>query len=217
MSREIEAWIKRTDFRALCAYDIRDVPGAVWIPLANGGYTLISSEDGDWARSRRSISWRMSNAKPYVGIIHRVLMKCPKGKQVDHVNDNTFDNRRSNLRIVNGQSEQEAHKSKRKGPTTSKFKGVLRVPSGTWVACIKIGLGSYKTREEAERTISGIPGGSVKKPHPKRSRSFQAYRRRQKGGFTSEREAAIQYDVYAWEHWRSLEPLNFPEMYANAV
>lgn len=32
--------------------------------------------------------------------LHRFLMNAPKGKYVDHINHNTLDNRRSNLRIV---------------------------------------------------------------------------------------------------------------------
>lgn len=35
-----------------------------------------------------------------VGMIHRWIMDAPKGLQVDHVNKNRLDNRRSNLRLV---------------------------------------------------------------------------------------------------------------------
>ena len=35
-----------------------------------------------------------------VGSIHRWIMDAPKGLQVDHINRNRLDNRRSNLRLV---------------------------------------------------------------------------------------------------------------------
>lgn len=33
--------------------------------------------------------------------LHRYIMSCPKGKYVDHMNHNTLDNRKQNLRITN--------------------------------------------------------------------------------------------------------------------
>lgn len=33
--------------------------------------------------------------------LHRYIMNCPKGKYVDHINHNTLDNRKENLRITN--------------------------------------------------------------------------------------------------------------------
>jgi hypothetical protein len=36
-----------------------------------------------------------------IGLYHRIVMNAVKGQQIDHINMDTFDNRRSNLRIAN--------------------------------------------------------------------------------------------------------------------
>lgn len=45
---------------------------------------------------------RHSNGYAVLGqkYVHRVIMNPPKGKVVDHINANRFDNRKENLRIV---------------------------------------------------------------------------------------------------------------------
>lgn len=40
------------------------------------------------------------NGKIYRGLLHRLITNCPKHLQVDHINGNPLDNRKSNLRIV---------------------------------------------------------------------------------------------------------------------
>ena len=54
--------------------------------------------------------------------LHTLLMKNPKGTYADHVNGNTLDNRRENLRICTP-SESNANLSKRVG-CSSKYKGI---------------------------------------------------------------------------------------------
>jgi hypothetical protein len=52
--------------------------------------------------------------------LHRFLLDAPKGMQVDHINHDTLDNRRSNLRIVttnqqNNENRNGAHKNSKTG------------------------------------------------------------------------------------------------------
>jgi len=66
--------------------------------------------------------------------MHRLIVGAPRGVQVDHINGDTFDNRRSNLRLVdsseNGQSRHGPH-----ALNTSGHRGVyLHKPSGLWHA-----------------------------------------------------------------------------------
>lgn len=55
-------------------------------------YHWVSGADG-YARTK------LSNGK--MVLLHRLLMEAKPGQQVDHINLNTFDNRKNNLRICN--------------------------------------------------------------------------------------------------------------------
>lgn len=66
----------------------------------------------------KSYGYAMSN-----GIrMHRLIMDCPKGMEVDHINGNTLDNRKCNLRICSHADNQKNMKVRTDG--VSKFKGV---------------------------------------------------------------------------------------------
>ena len=70
----------------------------------------ISPTSGKRQRKRKTIR------------MHRLITKCPKGLQVDHINHNGLDNRRKNLRICNNVQNQW---NRRKGNNNnSGFKGV---------------------------------------------------------------------------------------------
>lgn len=82
---------------------------------------------------------------------HRVIMDCPKGMVVDHINHNTWDNRKVNLRICTV-AENNLNKLPRNNRYTRKT-GVCRAGK-SWRAYItkdKVDyqLGSFETEEEA--------------------------------------------------------------------
>jgi hypothetical protein len=78
------------------------------IILTNGGVALVDLDDYEWLSQ---LTWRKSssgaavrNSSRHLGPqkpiwMHRVIMACPEGMVVDHINNNRLDNRKENLRI----------------------------------------------------------------------------------------------------------------------
>lgn len=93
--------------------------------------------------------------------MHRCIMNCPKDMVVDHINGDTLDNRKCNLRIctkLQNQYNQKKHKGKRH----SKYKGVTfrrDLISKPWEAFIypnrkHIRLGYFETEVEAAKAYN---------------------------------------------------------------
>lgn len=99
---------------------------------------------------------RISATKRTTLKMHRILIGAKSGELVDHINGNTLDNRKSNLRICN--KYQSAQNRGKFAGTQSKFKGVRWHVSEPkhWQAVIKnnrkcISLGYFKSEIEAAR------------------------------------------------------------------
>jgi len=69
------------------------------ILLSRGHVALVDDADFDWlSRSK----WHCSNdgyAVSGVVVMHRLIMDAPDGMEVDHIDRNKLNNRRSNLRV----------------------------------------------------------------------------------------------------------------------
>lgn len=137
---------------------------AVEIPLNLGYVALIDEEDEKRVRKYEWISHKRDNTvyarMRHVRIpdhhrsLHRYIVKAPRGVNVDHINGNGLDNRRSNLRLCSHAQNLRNRKARSSEALTSKFKGVSLSPSNTWRASIgyngkNIYLGSFKTEIDA--------------------------------------------------------------------
>lgn len=88
--------------------------------------------------------------------MHRLVAGTPAGLQTDHINGDTFDNRRENLRVCSV-SQNQANKKKQvqKAAASSKYKGVSwNSFSGKWQAYLFDGdkqkfLGRFPTQNVA--------------------------------------------------------------------
>lgn len=81
-------------------------------------------------------------------LLHRLIMNCPKGMVVDHINHNTLDNRKDNLRICT----QSNNNHNRNNSNKSNIYFDKRI--NKWVARIVVDnkvihLGSFNNKEDA--------------------------------------------------------------------
>lgn len=143
------------------------------IPLTKGKFALVDNEDydyivamGKWKCNNsgyavKSITTTNENGKIVNSdkIMHRIIMNCPKGVHVDHINGNGLDNRKSNLRLCSIQ-ENSRNRGAQRNNTTG-FKGVVYEASrGMFKSRIQVSkhkrihLGYFKNPKEAARAYN---------------------------------------------------------------
>jgi hypothetical protein len=129
-----------------------------YIGLTRGLFVIVDAADYDclnkyrWhamGTDRHPYAVRMAHRR--LIRMHNVILPPPPGKVVDHINGNTLDNRRCNLRIC---TIQENSFNRRPSSKTG-LKGV-NFHRGKWDAQIghngkQITIGSFATKEEAVR------------------------------------------------------------------
>lgn len=131
------------------------------IPVSGGSNALVSAQD--WPDVKKS-SWCFGAGKPnqrYIQArrnrkavyLHRLFFDSKTKFMVDHINGDTRDNRRENLRLCS-QAQNNYNSIIRKG--RSKFKGVTMTRDGTWNARIKINgryrsLGCFRDERDAAK------------------------------------------------------------------
>jgi hypothetical protein len=142
------------------------------IKLSQGKYALVDDEDFSRLSKRKWSAAKQADgtfyAVGYLGTInkketneymHRVIMNCPKGKFIDHINHNKLDNRKKNLRICSIQENNRNMKIFRNN--TSGYKGVYldkNAKSKKWLSQFYLNgksfKSSWKTVEEAAKAYN---------------------------------------------------------------
>jgi hypothetical protein len=91
--------------------------------------------------------------------MHRFIINAPFGVQIDHINGNKLDNRRSNIRMATVQKN-AFNRKKPKGKCTSQYKGVFkRKDLNKWETRIKINnksiyLGTFVDEVDAAKAYN---------------------------------------------------------------
>lgn len=125
------------------------------ITLTRGLVAIIDAADVDLVKGR---NWFASGVEthPYAAtrddgrpfLLHRFLLNPPSDMMVDHINGNSLDNRRANLRLAS--AKDNAANTRRKA-NRSGFIGVQPTKTGKFFAVISLNLGTFDTAEDAAR------------------------------------------------------------------
>lgn len=152
------------------------VRGARWIPLTKGRFALVDVVDyprliaaGLWllqvvrhpSGSINEYAVRRPRPDPTV-FMHRIVIHAKKNQIVDHIDRNTLDCRKKNLRFAT-HAESNRNRGKHAGDrrlTSSRYKGVSRATKAAvgreWRALITVNgkmrhIGRFTTEKEAAR------------------------------------------------------------------
>jgi hypothetical protein len=132
-------------YRALVdAADYEEINKYKWSCIVYRGYQPYATTT-IYLNKNKSLHIRM----------HRMIMNPPTNMEVDHINQDTLDNRRQNLRICNHQQNSCNTKVPRARTKPGKvYKGINQRASGRWQAKVyskgvQYNVGDYDTPEEA--------------------------------------------------------------------
>lgn len=148
-------------------------PNSKAIPLTCGYQSIV---DEDWFDILNSINCSVLysgkyrtlryavcnisiNGKSYSEMLHRVIMDAPRNLQVDHINHNTLDNRKENLRLC---TPQENNRNLRPIKKTSAYKGVFFCKqTNKWSSAIQINgktirIGRFDSEEFAAQKYDSV-------------------------------------------------------------
>ena len=143
-----------------------DQDNTIKLELTKGFYALVDADCPDWIKKQKWCSTKSGTSeKVYAAcsgrqhnhsgllLLHRVIIGAQKGQMVDHINGDTLDNRRSNLRFCN-HSQNGANSIPKRG---LEFKGVtLDKRRNKWTARIvlnykKVYLGEFDDKIDAAK------------------------------------------------------------------
>lgn len=137
------------------------------IPLSRGLFAIVDTDDYDrlsvfkWCAlcsgsgpiyAARKITVAPKTRKAI--LMHREIITAAPHQKIDHINGNSLDNRKANLRIATDQQNQRGFSTPRKGKS-SIYRGVhFRKRSRSWIAQISVDkrvihIGCFATEVDA--------------------------------------------------------------------
>lgn len=138
------------------------------IPLTQGQFAVIDAEDAllvsahKWHADRQPTGFyacaSIRLSKKYGDNktirMHRLIMNAKEGQIIDHIDGNTLNNCKRNLRFAN--TSQNGANAERRKRNKSGYKGVSKhAHSKKWQAFIKTTyLGTFETAEEAAKAYN---------------------------------------------------------------
>jgi len=144
------------------------IPNAAYLMLTNSVVSLVDADmlsllcQWRWQLNRGGYAWRHArqDGKNINIFVHRVVMGLEYGdsREVDHIDGNKLDNRRSNLRIVS--SRQQSQNLAAHG--RSKYRGVsFHRHSGLWRAEVRVkgvrySAGYYENEADAGKAAAKL-------------------------------------------------------------
>jgi hypothetical protein len=133
------------------------------IALTQGKVALVDDADFEWlsafkwcaSQERPGAFYAVGSVSGRVQRMHRVILSAPMGMDVDHVNGDGLDNRRSNIRLST-RSQNLANGNMARGKTTSRYRGVSACTdcagffrAQIWVNKKRRYLGYFRSEEAA--------------------------------------------------------------------
>lgn len=144
MARQSKTRIELTDnlFAVISAKDYDKVKGYSWRAGWNGAHTHVYA----------CTNVRLATGKRYTLRMHRLLVGAKPGQTVDHIDNDTLNNRRNNLRFV---TRSQNIRNSRKTRNKTGYRGVSQ-EGNQFCARVQINgrrvrLGWYKTASKASK------------------------------------------------------------------
>lgn len=135
--------------------DAEDFERPIACHLTRGRIVTLVIAQQSWHACGDKWTYAFTNVRGSTSKVsmHRLIAGALPGQHADHINGDTLDNRRANLRVCSNR-ENLGNQQKRAG--ASRFKGVSPRPDGTFRAQIccdgrKMNLGNWPTEEDAAR------------------------------------------------------------------
>lgn len=138
------------------ALELRRKGGAI------AGYALIEAEDLPLVAGLRwslkdtgYVQTAYKKGRAWGNMMHR-LLACPEGSglDVDHINRDRLDNRRSNLRLVSSNDNKQNTGSQR--GSASRYRNVCKAEYGWQVYVRGVYYGKFKSEEQAAKVARDV-------------------------------------------------------------